>query len=176
MSNDEFEFDLSGVTEASLERGDRVPPGKYHIEITNAVMDGEASSPCVRLRLAILAGTTPSAAGTTLEESLFLTPRALNRTKLILHRLGVIEKGHLGRKGIKVKWNDLVGRQAIAEVTEEKFTKRDGSEGVASKITYAGVWSLDDDRAKDVPRDPEAVARVGQARPRPAAVDDFSDL
>jgi hypothetical protein len=176
MSNDEYEFDLSGVTEASLERGDRVPPGKYHVEVINATMDGEASSPCVRLKCVVLAGTTPSAAGAILEERLFLTPRALQRTELFLRRLNVIEKGHLGKKGIKVRWNDLVGRQAIVEVTEEKFTKRDGSEGMSSKVTYSGVWSIDDERVKDVPRDPEAVARAGQARPRPAAVDDFSDL
>jgi hypothetical protein len=177
MSAD-FELDLTDLSEEDLEQGNHCPPGKYHVVFTDTARDAKSNNPCLRLKYQILAGTDPSAVGTVLEERLYFSDKAQKRAAIFAHRLGIIDASAFGTRST-LDWSALVGTQAVVEVIEEQFERKDGGKGTASKISFAGVWSLDDDRGKDVPRgkvpDTPKAAPKAKAQARPPA-DDFSDL
>jgi hypothetical protein len=178
MSAD-FEMDLTGLTGEDLEQDGRVPPGRYHVEIIDAVRDTKSQTPCLHLKCKILAGTDATAVGAVQNERLYMSEKAQKRAGIFARRLGLIDDTACGTKFI-LNWQAAVGLQAIVEIVSEEYEKKDGGTGTSSKISFAGLWSLDDDRGKDVPRDKAAIARAGQPKPKAAAkasaADDFSDL
>jgi hypothetical protein len=174
----DFELDLTGLSEEDLEQENHGPPGRYHVQFTDAIRDPKSQNPCLRLKYQILAGTDATAVGLVMEERLYFSEKAQKRAAIFAKRLGLIDGEAFGRRST-IDWSALVGTQAVVEVIEEEYEKRDGGKGISSKISFAGVWSTDDDRAKDVPRGkvPEVpkVTPRAKAQAKPAA-DDFSDL
>jgi hypothetical protein len=169
---------LIGLTAEDLEQDNHAPPGKYHIVITDAVRDEKSEKPCLRLKYKILAGTDATAVGMVLEERLYFTENAKKRNRIFAKRLGLIDDGAYGTKSM-LSWAPVVGVQAVVEIIEEQYERRDGGRGISSKINFAGIWSTDDERCKDVPRgkvlETPKVTPKAKAQPKPAA-DDFSDL
>src|SRR5262245_37741232 len=170
---DEFELDLEGLDEDSLEQGDLVPPGKYHVEVLSVMEDHESKTPCLVFKLSVLAGTHPEAVGRLLFERVYTSDKARKRVAIFAVRPGLIQRGDFGKR-VTLNWDDVVGRQAVVEVVEEEFTKKDGTKSKAARLSFAGIWSTDDDRVRDVPKNAEALKRPRQ--PVPAAEDNFDDL
>jgi hypothetical protein len=173
----EFELDLTGIGEDDLEGDFRCTPGRYHIHINDASRDEKLVNPCCRLRYTILNGTDPSAVGMVLEERLYFTERARKRAATFAKRLQILDPGAYG-KSSSIDFTPVIGMQAIVEIHDEEYTKKDGSKGKSSKITFAGIWSVDDPRTKDVPRGKVPDVPNGKATPKPKATpaDDFGDL
>jgi hypothetical protein len=172
----EFELDLTGLTEDDLESDGRCAPGRYHIQFTDAAHDAKSQLPCVRLKYTILAGTDPSAVGTVLEERLYFSEKAKKRAAIFAKRLGLIDASAFGKRS-SLDWSGAVGQQAIVEIHEEEYDKKDGGKAKSSKITFAGIWPIDDPRTKDVPRGKVPDTPNGKAASKKAgAIDDFSDL
>jgi hypothetical protein len=57
---------------------------------------------------------------------------------------------------INIDWSQAIGKQLIVQVVEEQYEAKDGSKAKRAKLGFAGFWSLDDERVKDVPRDQAA--------------------
>src|SRR5262245_12220840 len=170
---DEFELDLEGLDEDSLETGGLVPPGKYHIEVLSVMEDHESKTPCLVFKLHVLAGTSPEAVGRLLFERVYTSDKARKRGAIFAVRLGLVRRADV-RERVTVNWDGVVGRQAVVEVVEEEFTKKDGTKSKASRLAFAGIWATDDDRVAEVAKDAEALKRPRQ--PVPAGEDNFDDL
>jgi len=165
------EIDLTGfATDTDLE-GARVPPGRFHFQVVDVRPDDEARTPCKIFNLVVLAGEHR---GLTLPERLYFSEKdgAKRRVGLFARRLGLARPEDLGKR-VPVDWRRAIGRDFIGEVIEETYEKRDGSKGTVSKLAFAGLYSCDDERVKDVPR-----GQLQPVTPPPAAAaeDDFSDL
>jgi hypothetical protein len=175
----EFRLDLSNISEEDLEAGSHIPEGRYHIQWSDAIRDGQPSQTSyVRLRYTVLAGTDPSAVGAVGEERLYETEKAMKRAGIFCRRLGLVDESAFGKVS-SIDWAVIIGQEAVIEVKDEEFERRDGSKGVASRITFAGVWGVDDARTRDVPRGKPTTPKVtprAKAQPKAVAADDFSDL
>jgi hypothetical protein len=176
---DAFELDLDGFDEDALEQGgELIPAGRYHAEILSVIKeDQDRKTPCIVLKLAILAGEHPEAVGRLLYERLYVSEKTRQRINLFAVRLGLAARADAkdpDRKRPTVNWNDVVGRQVVIDVHDDEYTKKDGTKAKASRVKFAGVWSVDDPRVGDVPKDGEALQRPRQAPP--AAEDNFDDL
>jgi hypothetical protein len=178
MMSVDFELDLSGLSEEDLDQDNHCPSGRYHIHIVDAIRDAKSQIPCLRLRYVILAGTNTSAVGCILDERLFFSEKAQKRAAIFAKRLGLIDADAFGKRST-VNWSTAIGLQAIVEIIEEEYEKKDGGKGTASKISFAGIWSLDDDRGKDVPRGkaPSTTKATPRAKAQPkATAGEFDDL
>jgi hypothetical protein len=160
----EVELDLSNLTEADLE-GDTPPPGRYHAQIQSIQRVSDKSS-YLKIRLLLLAGTNPNGVGCVFSEKLFLTDAAKKRVACFAHRLRLIGENNFGGR-VNVDWSKAVGRQLIVEVINEEYEGKHGK-ATSAKLSWAGFWSLDDERVASVPRDPTALQQQ-TATPTPAA-------
>jgi hypothetical protein len=176
-----FELDLRGTTEKDIER-DSVPPGKFHVVVTNVEEGPADQTACLVFKLEVVTGTT-DAVGAVMSERLFMTEKTKKRVALFARRLGLVGTSDFGKQ-VAVDWSQAIGKQAVVEVTEEEYEKKDGSKGKASRVTFSGIWETDDERVKDVPKDLKAATQLceaiqattrGSAATTPAQ-DDFSDL
>lgn len=178
------ELDLGGFKdEEDLSGMPLVPPGKYHVRVTD-VREGKGKTPAVVLRYQILAGTDPQAIGMYQEDNVFLTDSAIKRVALVALRLGLISRGDLGKK-VNVNWLQAYGRELIVEIHDEEFERKDGTKGHTSKVTFGGVWDLNHPEVKDVPRaavsspagNGQGGTTTSQTKAATAASqDDFSDI
>jgi hypothetical protein len=107
-------------------------------------------------------------------ERFYLSDAAMKRLNILAKRAGLISDNDFGSRRT-VNWAALVGKHLVVEIVEEEY---EGKKGKAkrSKVSYAGVWSLTDDRVRDVPRDQNALrvaaqpsANGSQPTSRPAA-------
>jgi hypothetical protein len=179
----DIELDLTDINETDLEQDGRLPVGRYHVQFVSAARDPNSQLPCLRLKYTVLAGTDSSAVGMAAEERLYFSEKAKKRAAIFANRLGLIDSSAFGKRS-SLDWSAVVGQQAVVEVIEETYEKKDGSKGISSKISFAGIWSTDDERTKDVPRGkelprngaPRAAAGTATAKLKKAAADDLSDL
>jgi hypothetical protein len=170
---DSFELDLEGLDEGNLEGRGRVAPGKYHVEVLDVNEDHDSRTPCLVFKLGVLAGTVEGVAGGTMYERLYLSEKARTRVALFARRLGLIGPSDFGQRKT-INWADAISRQAVVEVVEEEFTKKDGTKSKSSKLAFAGIFDVNDPRVADVPKDQGALKQP--AKPPKPADDSFDDL
>jgi hypothetical protein len=155
--------------------GGRCSPGKFHIQWTEVVHDTQSQTPCVQAKYEVLGGTDPGCVGIVQVERLYFSPKSMKRVAIFATRLGLIDASAFGTRS-SVDWSALVGQEAIVEIVEEEYTKKDNTKGISSKISFAGVWPLTDERVKDVPRGGAQPIRNGTAKTKKAPTVDLSDL
>jgi hypothetical protein len=170
-----YGLDLRDITEADLESPSRVLPGKYHVVIDRVAPVVKAEHQTLELAMRVLAGTNASQVGSMHLERLHFTEAARKRIALFALRLGLIRDRDLGRE-LQIDWSHAVGRQVVVEIAEEKFTRNNGQTATSSKVTFAGIWPVDDSRVADVPKGSPGPAAGGSAPSTPRGADDFSDL
>jgi hypothetical protein len=176
----EIDLDLTDLTEADLEGGGGVAPGRYHAQVTGVSQEADGRTPYLALKLLVLAGTVAGQTGLTHTERLYLSDKATKRLAIFARRLGLISADDFGSR-TRPDWEAAVGRQVVVEVVEESYTKTDGTKGKSSKLTFAGIWPVTDERVKDVPKDAQALAGNGPPPKGGAArvtadEDDYSDI
>lgn len=176
------DLDLTCIlTEDDLGNAPQVPPGKYHVLVTDVKESGkDDKTPFILLKQRVLNGTDQHAVGMTIEDRVFLTAGAIKRVALVALRLGLISRADLG-KNVRVDWSKAKGRELIVEVDTEEYTTKDGAKRTKSKVTFGGVWDVQHPDAQDVPRGNPASVPAASGNGRPAApaaapADDFSDV
>lgn len=162
---------LREYTKEDLE-GDQVllPPGKYHVQITNAREKDEAT-PYLDVAYRVLAGEHPAAVGSGGHEKFFLSVAAKKRLAILLKRLG-----HLDRADFSAEFSfdesDLIGQELVVEVVHDQGETKKGEKFTRSVWSFAGMWAVDDERVAGVPK----ARRPGGPRPAVAAAVSQADL
>ena len=154
----DLELDLTDTSADDLEGNSNVPPGKYHARIDEVKRVSDMNS-YLRVKFALLAGTSPAGVGHTLTERFYLTEKARKRINAFASRMKLVDATSLGNR-VTVSFADLIGRQLIIEVIEDEYETKSGGKAKSSKLGFATFWSLDDPRVADVPR-----AKAQQAAP-----------
>jgi hypothetical protein len=133
--------DFTGVADAN--EFTPVPEGTYTVEVDQ--VDEEVSQKgdeLLKVRLHVIEGEH---AGALVFDRLYFSQRALPRVKLVLDAMGLSTSGE-----VDVTPGLLLGRKCRVDVTVDTYIKRDGSEGKATSIPYAGYHRLGgEDDAED---------------------------
>jgi hypothetical protein len=161
--NLDIELDLTNLSADDLEADGAPPVGKYHVRVEDVKRVSDASA-YLKVRMLVLAGTNPAGVGRIFSERLYLTDTARKRLGSIAKRLHLLDDDSLGKR-VTVNWGSLIGQQLIVEVVPHEFEGKNGKVK-GTTLAWLGFWLLDDDRAKDVPRDQAALRQAGA---RPAA-------
>jgi hypothetical protein len=174
----EIELDLSTISVADLEGEGSPPPGKYHARIEDCQRISDQTS-YLKVRFALLAGTDPNGVGAVFSDRFYLSDKAKKRLAILAHRLKLIGGDDFGGRAT-IDWSQATGKQLIVQVVEEEYEAKNGGKAKRAKLAFAGFWSLDDERVKDVPRDQtaarqvSALARNGSKPPHPK--DDWEEI
>jgi hypothetical protein len=110
-----------------------------------------------------------------------LSEKAIKRLTVLAHRLGMIGDDDFGGRAT-VDWSQAIGKQLIVQVIEEEYESKNGGKGKRAKLSFAGFWSLADERVKDVPRDASAARQASMPPPKhpgggkKAAADDWGEI
>lgn len=164
-SNDTFEFDQSETIEST---GGKYAnkPGKFHFMIVQAVAnpakkDGTPMMGCLQVDMEIVAGTDPTQVGKTFEARLWKgKPDDKDGGEMANKKLSCLSVAlggqHVpkGKGGIDIA--NITARQIIAELAFRPGT--DGKERL--DISYANIYHVDDEKVKDVPKNPEYLGLI----------------
>lgn len=165
MSTDTFEFDQSETVEST---GGKYAnkPGKFHFMIVQAVAhpakkDGTPMMGCLQVDMEIVAGTDPTQVGKTFEARLWKgKPDDKDRGEMANKKLSCLAVAlggqHIphGKGGIDIA--NITARQIVAELA-----MRPGSDGKERlDISYAKIFHVDDEKVKDVPKNPEYLSLI----------------
>jgi hypothetical protein len=161
MSSVELELDLSTITLNDMEGDGNPPPGKYHARIEDAQCVSDQTS-YLKIRLSLLAGTDPNGVGCVFSERFYLSDKAKKRLAILAHRLHLLADNDFGGR-VNIDWSQAIGKQLIVQVVEEEYEAKNGNKAKRAKLAFAGFWSLDDERVKDVPRDQTALRQAAVA-------------
>lgn len=171
----------AGEIEEQMKAGGLPPEGMHHA-VLQGFREGNANNGRKYRELVfhILAGP---AKGMEVKESLWNSDdqRGKNRAIIFAHRLGLLTKkdGKYAAVPGKAEFSDVIGATCIIDVKHEEYERKDGKgKGQKAILSFEGVLSLDDARAKDVPRGNAAAAASAAAAAGAAAKkkEDFSDL
>lgn len=105
-------IDLSGVD--AWKGGGLLPPGKHHVEITNAIDDDSKSSPRVEVELRAVGGPND---GGTIRDWLTLSEAAFGRIRQFLEAV----KYTIPDGPFDMPTTELIGRQCTILVREEPY-------------------------------------------------------
>lgn len=142
-----------------------IPKGKYHVRLDGA-SDRMSKQPGggmgSDLEYKILAGPC---AGQTIKDTVWhphenqeedRAKKTKNRFALFAHRLGLVAFNPQSKKyelaNGKNSFGDVLGAEAVIEVTHRTYKRDDGGTGTAINVTFGGIWSVDDKAVKDVPK------------------------
>jgi hypothetical protein len=92
-----------------------------------------------------------------------LTPGARKNLFKFFIGIGLLKESDIeGKEKVKLPFGQLLGRQAIVEIKNEPYKDRNTDQMKDSfRIPYGcNVWTLDDEKMKHVPRDPESLAMI----------------
>lgn len=150
--------------------GGRPVSGRYHV-IINAgteIVSKDKGTPGTEIEVQVLAGTVPGQEGTTLPETFWHTPKALDRLLAFAMACGALRPG----QNRDLTGPDYNGLQLVVEVEPWKYTDSDGNEKETVQIAYNGFWEVGHPEVKDVLKDQAALnqmAQMAQAGQQPAA-------
>lgn len=154
------------VTIQDVEKGTShkgLPDGKYHVRLDGSRnVDANSGSTGVELVFVTLAGPH---AGAEVKETIWNAKedaddakRATARNRLMLfgHRLGLLKQGAGGVlkkvEGLS-DFGDVHGAEVVIEVKNEKnISKKDGKEYTNARVTFNGIFPVNDPKCKDVPK------------------------
>lgn len=151
-------------------------PGYYHVQCIDVKPQNNAGQlPGKRLDLQIVDGDHKDQVGRFIYHNMNLNawekgpdgkertgafaPLSVGARKVMTRffvNLGLINRDDVGKGAIKLPFGKLRGMQFIAKVSDDPYEK-DGKMISSMKIKFADVMTLDDERARDVPKDPEAL-------------------
>ena len=140
---------------------DRILPGKYHLMI-QAVDDSRDEYLAVDYE--VLAGTVAGQEGKTGRERLYRSAKASKRIAMFLLAAkltsleALIESKNSGKK-LVINMREAEGRQMCAELVK--------SEKGFINWSFQGIWAVDDDQAKDIPKNSGLLAEAGTSAADP---------
>lgn len=185
------------AVESSMESGGIPAEGKHH-----AILDGfrlanaNSGASGRELTFKIIGG--PSR-GLTVKETLWnpnpdlpdsdeRKQKSVSRILLFAHRLGVVNKKGDGANAVYedapgvTDFSDRFGAEVVIEVHHEEYERKDGKgKGKAAKLTFGGIFCVNDPKVKDVPRGSAAGMASSQTTAAPPAAaggkrDTYADL
>lgn len=182
---DQLGIDVASIDPEKAEKnldGGPLPEGKYHALLTGAKSESfKSGNSGFEFEFEVLA--PDEHAGRKVHDRLVISEKTEPRQIMYLSRLGIIEavekdgKKHY-EKGEVEDFIDAIGTEVVIEVAHEEFQREKGGKGIAAKVTFGGVWRVDDERVKDVPKADSAA--VGSAKEKSesqtVADDDLDDL
>lgn len=150
-----IDFDLDQTAddiERFAQTGGLLPAGKHHVRLESC-KPATANSGLTGEELLFVVASGPFA-GSEIKETLWDSDKggAKKRATLFAHRLGVLERSGAGFKLAKDKYGfaDALGAEVVVEVQHEEYTNKHGKKGKVARVTFAGIWKLDDPAAKGV--------------------------
>jgi hypothetical protein len=168
-----MDMDLSDVRPDELESGEIVPIGRYHALLEEIKRVSDMTS-YFKLRFKLLAGTNPAGVGHTFQEKLFLTEKAKPRLRGIAARMGLLTTANCGER-VTINWGDAVGKEFVIEIVDHEFDGKNGKVKT-TQLSYAGIWTLDDERVREVPRHKGQPATASKSKKPKSTGDDWEDL
>jgi hypothetical protein len=152
MSNDDddlnFDFNTSDVkTDQDLDLGRDLPKGKYVVVVEAIEKDQGQGTPAYKFTFSVTAGAFK---GRKVFERLFLSEKANKRVILFGSRLGLIAEKELGKESVRKSWKEAIGKEVVIEVENEEYEAKDGSKKQRTKMTFGGIYKLDDPKVADV--------------------------
>lgn len=152
------DLDIENVNANHLDEyaknGGLMPAGKYHARL-DVVKEATANNGNTgqEFHFTVLAGPFT---GREVKDTLWSGEKdgAKNRQLLFASHLGLLKRNgaKLERVPGKESFRDAEGTEVIIDVKHEPYTNKDGKPGIGIRLTYAGVLSLNDPAAKNVPR------------------------
>ena len=170
-----FDFNTAEVkNEKDLDMGRDLPKGKYVAVVEKVEKDHKSTTPCFTFTFSVVAGPYT---GRKVFERLFLSDKNNKRVVMFGSRLGLIAEKELGKESVRKSWGGAVGKQVVIDVETRPYEKKDGSPGVATNLTYGGLFKLDDPKVADVVREAGAAKASAPASGGGAATQQaFDDL
>lgn len=147
--------------------GGRPLPGRYHAIVNSGteINSQDKGTPGTEIEFQILAGTVPGQEGTTLPETFWHTPKALDRLLAFAMACGALRPG----ENKDLTGPDYNGLQLVVEVGVRKY-EVDGVKKETVEITYNGFWEVGHPEVKDVPKDQSALQQMQQVTQQPQQV------
>lgn len=152
----DFDLDDENATADKIEQfqktGGLVPEGKYHVRL-DGWKPTSAQSGLTGEELHYVIASGPFE-GAEITDTLWNSDKdgAKRRAMLFGHRLGL-----LVRNGAKFKkapgkesFADCIGAECVVEVKHEEYVNKKGKKGIALRITFNGVWGVDDPSVKSL--------------------------
>ena len=189
-------LDTTGQSEDSLHAGGGISvEGRFHVDVTDIehIPGDDDKLSQLKIDMHVLDGNAPGQRDKIVYHRVYLESwvdsknRSAGKTPLskksqegiamFAFAFGLISADDLGKPGVATPFHDIVGRQAIVEVKQDKPWK--DNNGVAHdggfKIPWNTAWPLEHPDVSSVPKDPDALALIGGITPSTPAVD-VSDL
>lgn len=177
------ELEAEGVTDEQMKdfaKGtEPIKPGKYHVRLDGAngktaAMSGNEGT---ELTFTLLNGAD---AGREVKETLWhsgkdetATKKMKGRAILFGAKLGLLKKNKSGVyllcDGLR-DLSDCLGNECVIELTNEEYVNKQGKKGIATRMTWAGIWSCDEPEARGVVK---KSATAGQATAAKVAAKKF---
>ncbi len=138
--------------DARMAAGGNIPPGKYHAKLNGAkeTVSKQKGTPGYELTFIVVGGPFD---GTEVTDTLYRTDNQKTRDRLALFgsRLGLLVRGNDGKltmaKG-KRDFMDCLDTPCVIEITHEKYTREDKSEGHAVRLAFNGIHDPADPKVK----------------------------
>lgn len=188
---DELGLDLDGVLAEEFDDTLELPPippaGKYFAVVTGVKnFSTENGSKGIEFEFTLAGGHY---AGRTQKDRLFthkdgtINPKTEQRRGLYAKRLGLLEayeengkKYYRSKPGASIY--DTVGTEVVLELVHEEYKNQEGKDSIATRVTFNGIWSADDERVASVQRgDVESALKKAtvskEAQKKRDAVDDI---
>jgi hypothetical protein len=143
-----FDIDLDTLNGNDLDQfrktGGRVLPGRHHVRLDGVgPASGSKGGTGDELSLVVLAGPC---IGSEFKETVWQSdkPAGQKRRALFALAFGLIamKAGKAVRVEGKEGFGDCIGAEAVVEVCDREYTKKDGSKGTATNVTFTGVWPV----------------------------------
>jgi hypothetical protein len=138
------------------------PGGRYHVAVKNAEERGpkpDKEYGQVVVEFEVLNGTIPHQEGKTHTEWFSLSPKAAHKVIRFAVSVGLMKF----KEKKNVNFPSGIGSHCIVEIEGREYTDRDGNVRQGGQITWEGIWSVDDPKVADVPRD-EAMIKLWRER------------
>jgi hypothetical protein len=166
-------FDLNEVTPDQIDQfqktGGLLPAGKYHVRLDGAKdTNSKNMTPGEELHFTVVGGPF---AGHEIKETLWKSDKDGSKNRLVLFasRLGLVRRD--GARFVPVEgkhsFSDCLGAECVIEVEHESYeNKTTGKKGTAVRVSFGGIWRVDDPAVKSVQK-----GKAGVAAPTKKKVD-----
>lgn len=151
-----FDIDLDTLNGNDLDQfrktGGRVLPGRHHVRLDGVgPASGSKGGTGDELSLVVLAGPC---IGSEFKETVWLSdkPAGQKRRALFALAFGLIamKAGKAVRVEGKEGFGDCIGAEAVVEVEERHYKRKDGTDGTATQVTFTGVWPMTSPEVRSV--------------------------
>ncbi len=153
---DDFDLDLTDLDPENLDTFAKPLPGKYHILGQKVELEKKwdeekhVEKKTIVFDFEILAGNVANQEGRTSREYISLTGGSMKRAVLFALAAGLVTLEQLqaakaANVNPKINWKEAEGAQLCVEIEQEAGKKY-------PRITFGGFWHVNDEAAKDIPK------------------------